>query len=300
MINRRTFGKIAFASSSATLLTRHSALAIEPVKRTGKSLIKLSLAAYSFRKYLEFKGTNKPTMSLEQFAEYASEQGLGAIEPTSYYFPDTSKEFFPKYKAFCTKLGLDISGSAVGNNFCIPDAAKLKEQMNSVNDWVERCSILGCKTIRIFAGTIAKGDTEEKAKERCINAIGQACDYAAKFGVILALENHGGITASVEQILSIVKSINHPYFGVNLDTGNFHTADPYGDLAKLAPYAVTVQVKTEIQKAGQKKEDADLKKLVEILKAVNYRGYMALEYEANEEPKIGVPKALEELKKLVS
>ena len=194
---------------------------------------------------------------------------------------------------------MDISGSAVGNNFCIPDAAKLKEQMNSVNEWVERCSILGCKTIRIFAGTIAKGDTEEKAKERCINAIGQACDYAARFGVILALENHGGITASVEQILSIVKSINHPYFGVNLDTGNFHTADPYGDLAKLAPYAVTVQIKTEIQKAGQKKEDADLKKLVEILKGVNYRGYMALEYEADEEPKNGVPKALEELKKLV-
>ncbi len=299
MINRRTFGKIAFASTSSALLANHSSFAIEPVKRTGKSLIKLSLAAYSFRKYLEFKGTNKPTMTLEQFAEYASEQGLGAIEPTSYYFPDTSKEFFPKYKAFCTKLGLDISGSAVGNNFCIPDAAKLKEQMNSVNEWVERCSILGCKTIRIFAGTIAKGDTEDKAKERCINAIGQACDYAAKFGVILALENHGGITASVEQILSIVKSINHPYFGVNLDTGNFHTADPYGDLAKLAPYAVTVQVKTEIQKAGQKKEDADLKKLVEILKGVNYRGYMALEYEANEEPKTGVPKALEELKKLV-
>ncbi|RLS27396.1 MAG: sugar phosphate isomerase/epimerase [Planctomycetota bacterium] len=300
MINRRTFGKIAFASISTALIANNSSFAIEPVKRTGKSLIKLSLAAYSFRKYLEFKGTNKPTMTLEQFAEYASEQGLGAIEPTSYYFPDTSKEFFPKYKAFCTKLGLDISGSAVGNNFCIPDAAKLKEQMNSVNEWVERCSILGCKTIRIFAGTIAKGDTEEKAKERCINAIGQACDYAAKFGVILALENHGGITASVEQILSIVKSINHPYFGVNLDTGNFHTADPYGDLAKLAPYAVTVQVKTEIQKAGQKKEDADLKKLVEMLKAVNYRGYMALEYEANEEPKIGVPKALEELKKLIS
>lgn len=300
MINRRTFGKLAFASTSTTLIANNSSFAIEPVKRTGKSLIKLSLAAYSFRKYLEFKGTNKPTMTLEQFAEYASEQGLGAIEPTSYYFPDTSKEFFPKYKAFCTKLGLDISGSAVGNNFCIPDAAKLKEQMTSVNEWVERCSILGCKTIRIFAGTIAKGDTEEKAKERCINAIGQACDYAAKFGIILALENHGGITASAEQILSIVKSINHPYFGVNLDTGNFHTADPYGDLAKLAPYAVTVQIKTEIQKAGQKKEDADLKKLVEILKAVNYRGYMALEYEADEEPKTGVPKALEELRKLVS
>ena len=96
MFNRRTFGKIAIASTSTALLANNSSLAIDPVKRTGKSLIKLSLAAYSFRKYLEFKGTNKPTMTLEQFAEYASEQGLGAIEPTSYYFPDTSREFFPK------------------------------------------------------------------------------------------------------------------------------------------------------------------------------------------------------------
>jgi len=117
--------------------------------------------------------------------------------------------------------------------------------------------------------------------------------------VILALENHGGITASAEQLLYLVKSIKHPYFGVNLDTGNFHTADPYGDLEKLAPYAVTVQVKTEIQKAGQKKEDADLKRIVDMLKKINYRGYLALEYEAAEEPKVGVPKALEELKKLV-
>ncbi len=299
MLNRRNFGKLALVTSTATLLNSTKSLAIDPIQRNGKPLIKLSLAAYSFRKYLDFK-TKKPSMTLEEFAQFAAEQGLGAIEPTSYYFSDTSKEYFSKYKVFCAKLGLDIHGSAVGNNFCIPDAAKLKEQMASVNEWVERCSMMGCKTIRIFAGTIAKGDTEEKAKERCLNAIGQACDYAAKFGVILALENHGGITASADQLLYFVKAINHPNFGVNLDTGNFHTADPYGDLAKVAPYAVTVQIKTEIQKAGMKKEDADLKKLVEILRSVNYRGYMALEYEADEEPKLGVPKALTELKKLTN
>ena len=88
----------------------------------------------------------------------------------------------------------------------------------------------------------------------------------AKYGIYLALENHGGITGTAEQLLALVKAVKHDWFGVNLDTGNFHTADPYGDLEKAAPYAVTVQVKTEIQRRGMKKEDADLKRLIDILR----------------------------------
>src|SRR6516225_8195647 len=107
--------------------------------------------------------------------------------------------------------------------------------------------------MRIFAGGVAKDDSEDKARERCVASIQEACDHAAKFGVYLALENHGGITGTLEQILALVKAVKHDWFGVNLDTGNFHTDDPYGDLEKLAPYAVTVQVKTEVQPKGKKK-----------------------------------------------
>ncbi len=106
---------------------------------------------------------------------------------------------------------------------------------------------------------------------------------------------------TAEQMLAIVKEVKHDWFGVNLDTGNFRTADPYADLALIAPYAVTVQLKTEIHRAGQpKKEDADLKRLLDILRSANYRGYVALEYEAEEDPRTGVPKAIAALKKLVS
>ena len=49
-----------------------------------------------------------------------------------------------------------------------------------------------------------------------------------------------------------------PNLGVNLDTGNLHTKDPYDDLARVAPYAVNVQVKTEIRREGKTTEPADL------------------------------------------
>src|SRR5262249_26345783 len=147
---------------------------------------------------------------------------------------------------------------------------------------------------------VAKGDDEQKARTRCIAAFEEACDHAGKFGIYLALENHGGITSTPDQILGLVKAVKSDWFGINLDTGNFNTDDPYSDLAKIAPYAVVCQLKTEIHPKGKKKEDADLGKLIGILKDVNYRGYVALEYEAAEDAKVAVPRALAALRKVIS
>src|SRR5205085_6419727 len=143
--------------------------------------------------------------------------------------------------------------------------------------------------MRIFAGSVEKGDTEERARARCVEAIQEACDHAAQFGIYLALENHGGIVETIDQMLTLVRAVKHEWFGVNLDTGNFHSADPYADLARLAPYAVVVQLKTEIRRAGKKAEEADLKRLIEMLRGVNYRGWVALEYEAAADPRKAVP-----------
>ena len=88
---------------------------------------------------------------------------------------------------------------------------------------------------------------------------------------------------------------------VGLDTGNFHTNDPYADLARCAPYAVNVQVKSEIQpRAAKKKEAADLTLLVKMLRDSNYQGFVALEYEAAENPWQAVPPLLKQLKGLMN
>jgi len=298
-VDRRQFLHAAVAASSTFAFAKQPAAAIEPIKRNGKPHLRLSIAAYSYRKYLDLKAKPQPSMTLEDFAEIAAGLELDAIEPTGYYFAETTPEYLARLKGKCTRLGLDISGSAVGNNFCISDPAKLKEQIANVKKWTEHTSLLGGKALRVFAGNVEKGDTEEKARARCIEAIQECCDHGAKFGVCRALENHGGIVTTADQLLSIVKAVKHDWFGVNLDTGNFHSADPYADLEKLVPYAVNVQIKTEIVRANKQKEDADLKRLIDMLKQGGYRGYVALEYEAAEEPKTAIPKHIETLKKLV-
>ena len=89
-----------------------------------------------------------------------------------------------------------------------------------------------------------------------------------------------------------------PWLGINLDTGNFHTDDPYADLVKIAPYAVNVQMKGEIQPRGKNAEPADLARLVRILRDANYQGFVALEYESKEDPWTAVPRLLKQMKEL--
>jgi sugar phosphate isomerase/epimerase len=203
-------------------------------------------------------------------------------------------------KGRCTRLGLDISGTAIRTDFCVNNGTRLKEQIEHCKRWVEHTSRLGGKTVRIFGGAVAPNDKEDRARRQCIDAIQECCEHAGQFGIFLALENHGGITGTAEQMLALVRAIKSDWFGVNLDTGNFRTQNPYADLERLAPYAIVVQIKTEIQRAGKKAEEADLKRKIQMLRAVNYRGYVALEYEAAEDAKTAVPRYARQLRDLCS
>ena len=283
---------LALAPASAPLL------AIGPIRRAGKASLKLSLAAYSYNRHMALRGKTPPTMTLEDFIDLGAKLDLTALELTAYYFPKTSADYLKSIKGRCDKLGIAVSGTAVGNDFCDPDEKKQAEQLDAVKRWVERSAALGAKTMRIFAGTLRKGDTEDEARKRAVDLIHQACDHAAKSKVILALENHGGITATADQFLAIVGAVKHDWFGVNLDTANFHTPDPYADLARAAPYAVVVQLKTEVF-PNNEREAADLKRLADLLRKATFQGYVALEYEAAEDPRTAVPKALAELKKVM-
>src|SRR5438445_6790245 len=297
---RRQFLTTALAAGGCAGLAAAIAPAIEPIRRNARPQIRLSLAAYSFRQYLNLKRQPKPAMTLADFIDLSAGLPLDAVELTGYYFAETTPRYLAGLKGRCTRLGLDVSGTAVGNNFTTPDAARLKMEIGDVKRWIEHTSRLGGKTIRIFAGSVARGDTEERARGRAVAAIEEVCEHAGQFGIYVALENHGGITANIDQMLTLVRAVKSEWFGVNLDTGNFHTQDPYADLARLAPYALVVQLKTEIQRAGKKPEEADLKRLLGMLRAVNYRGYVALEHEAAEDPKSAVPKYIDILRKMIS
>src|SRR5438552_6893857 len=263
--NRRHFLKMSLTTGVALgggLFKPICALATEPFARHGTPRLQLSLAAYSFRDYFNHKDPSK-RITLFDFIDFCADHGCQGTELTSYYFPNpVEAEFLVKVKRHAFLRGLAISGGAIGNNFALPKGEKRDKELALAKQWIDRYALLGAPHIRVFAG--AKGNLEESdARKMCISALEESADYAGSKGIFLGLENHGGMVAEPDGLLEIVKAVKSPWFGVNLDTGNFQTDDPYADLARCAPYAVNVQVKVEIKRRGEpKNEPSDLPRVI--------------------------------------
>jgi len=295
MQTRRKF--IAGATASV------AALAADPLGRKGPANLQLSLAAYSFRNHFAFmKGkprkVAKRPMDLFQFIDFCGDHGCAGTELTSYFFqPKVSRKYLTALRRRAFLRGVEISGTAVGNNFSLPAGEARQAQIAYVKEWIDHAAVLGAPHIRVFAGREAKGVDRAQADRWAIECLRECCDHAAKHGIFLGIENHDSI-GDAKSLLNFVKAVDHPWFGVNLDSGNFRTDNPYEDFAASAPFAVNVQLKTELRVAG-KKAPADLPRLMGILKKARYQGYVAVEFEAAEDPYEAVPPLLKKLKPLL-
>ncbi len=293
------------AASGVSLAWPGTAGAAKPVAREFGPMMKLSLAAYSFNRQLarNWDPADPPRdrMMLDDFIRFCARMNLHGCELTAYYFPRVIE---PRYIAHLKRLtflsGLDISGTAIGNDFCVANREDWERQIAAARQWIDRAAALGAPVIRIFAGRVPRGDSEQAARDRCVKAINTLLPYAAERGVFLALENHGGITATSDQMLAIIREVDDsPFFGVNFDSGNFRTADPYADLERIAPYAINAQIKVMIAPQGQGKRPADLERIVGILARAGYRGYLVLEYE-EQDPEREIPRYLRQLRELIA
>lgn len=308
-LTRRDFIKLSSAGGLALtglVLAPQQARGIEPIKRPGRSRLAVSLAAYSFREFFPaMRGRPNPNVSPDRridmftFVDYCADQGIAGAELTSYFFPpDVDDDLLLRLRRHAFLRGVAISGTAVGNNFARPRGADLDREIADLKQWIDRAAVMGAPHIRVFAGSPSQGMDAGEAKGSCIAALEECCEHAGAKGIFLGLENHGGIVSTADQLLEIVKAVDSPWFGVNLDSGNFHSDDPYGDLERCAPYAVNVQIKSEIGPSREQLAPADLPRLIGMLRKVNYQGYVALEYEAKEDPWKAVPRLLAELKEL--
>lgn len=285
---RRGFLGAAAAATAGSVLAPAVRARAEATKAACR--LRLSMAAYSYRNVLG-GGADKATMTIEQFIDLCADLRLDATELTSYYIYKSGPAYMHELKARAFRQGVAISGTSVGNNFCLPEGDALKKQMADLRQWVDNAVEMGAPHIRVFAGKSA-GKREDDYKHM-IAAMKQAVEYAASKGVFLGIENHGYLTETADDVLKIVQDVPSPWFGINLDTGNFKD-DGYAQIAKLVPKAVNVQVKTLVADGGQRKP-VDVPRVFSILREGGYHGYVALEYEDKEDPKTGVPKFLEKM-----
>ncbi|MCK4747605.1 MAG: sugar phosphate isomerase/epimerase [Bacteroidales bacterium] len=283
-MQRRSFLK----TSSIALV---AAGGIQPVKpgsseSSDRSELKpaISLNAYSFNKPL-LAGE----MSLDELFHFTRKTGFTAVDLTAYYisgYPDVPEDKVLheiKKKAF--RMGLPISGTGVRNDFTFTDPEKLAADKTLVKNWIVAASKLGAPHVRVFVGKGQEvGADRKKVISKVIEAFRECADFAGNYGVMIAFQNHNDFIKSTEEVIGIMESVDSEWFGLMLDIGSINGSDPYEDIEKLIPYAISWQVKENVR-MGNQTIPTDFEKLMGIVHKHPYHGFFPLETLGEGDPK---------------
>ena len=85
----------------------------------------------------------------------------------------------------------------------------------------------------------------------------------------------------------MMERVDSEWFGLMLDTGSVPGPDPYREIEQLIPYAVTWQVK-ELVRTETGFEPLDIKRLIDLLRKYDYRGFLPLETLGEGDPELKV------------
>ena len=304
-MNRRQF----LATTAATALALNTTRAAEaptPPKR-----IKLGISSYS---YWHFR-TEK--VSIETVIDKSAALGAEGVDILHRQMDiDEKAPLDAAAHAYCQRLkrhafraGIDLICLSIHQDFVSPDPAARQEWIAHTEKCIELAYAMGIPSIRLNSGRwktipdfdalmrargeepILDGYTLDDGFKWCIDSIRKCTELAAQRGVILALENHWGLTSKPEGQLRILSAIDSPWLGALMDTGNF-LEDPYEKLTAIAPKTVFVQAKTYPGGGEWYTLDLDYKRIATILRTAGYTGYISLEMEGKEAPDTAVPKSL--------
>jgi sugar phosphate isomerase/epimerase len=234
--------------------------------------VRLSCAGYTFNAYFREKG-----LTLEKYADICADMGLEGVELTQYYFPQTDPAYLNALKRHLFRRGLELAGTAIGGAFCLPTPDERKQHIEFVKQWLDISARLGSPCLRVFAGPVPEGHSEDDALQWAAAGLKDCAAYAEQVGVMIGLENHGGLTATAEGLVRILKAVASDWVGALLDFGNY-SKDPYAEFELTAPYTVMTHAKPTADFAGTRGY-VDYRRVSEIMRKAGYRGFLSIEYE---------------------
>ena len=273
---------------------------------------RIAVSTYS---YWQFR--NKELRSIETCIDLAAEQGFDGVEILHRQMERENNDYLQRLKRRAFLLGLDLCGFSTHQTFMSPNKETRQKNIDHTIHCVELAYALGIPTMRVNTGTWGtsknfnelmknkgiepplKGYKDEDAYPWVIDGLGACLKVAERCGVTMGLENHWGLGRTAKGVLRIVEAVKSPWLQVTLDTGNF-LENIYEQLEALAPRACLVQAKTYYGGGIWYALDLDYNRIVGILRKAGYRGYISLEFEGNENPKTGVPRSLQALRRAFS
>lgn len=261
--------------------------------KSNSPFFKISLAEWSLHKALfakEFDNLDFPVKAKTDF-------GISAVEYVNQFFKDKAKDqqYLADLKKRCDDNGVTsvlimIDGEGEMANL---DEKKRIEAVENHFKWVDAAKYLGCHSIRV--NCFGVGSVEEVAKAGA-DGLRRLSEYAQKADIGVIVENHGGYSSNGQWLAGVIKSVGLPNCGTLPDFGNFcirrdgenhwegkcvEEYDRYKGVEEMMPFAKGVSAKAYDFDENGNCIETDYSKMLPIVKAAGYTGYVGIEYEGN-------------------
>ena len=261
---------------------------------------KLSLAQWSFHRTFRSDET-----SPYEFAKMANELGFEGLEYVNALYPDVMnsedkptaiKNFVGKNNAFAAEykmqnvlIMIDDEGDLSSS-----DAESRMSAIENHKLWIKAAHEMKCSSVRL---NLYGEKDPEKWIENSIKSLATLSDYAAPLNINVIVENHGRITSNVPLLMQAINGSQKSNCGTLPDFGNFCLAeegygsifngacsdsyDPYLGVKEMMTRAFGVSAKSNDFDSEGNETTLDFVKLMTIVKAAGYTGFVGVEYEGS-------------------
>jgi sugar phosphate isomerase/epimerase len=226
----------------------------------------------------------------------------GEFDPSS----TSAKNYLDKLVSKMVSTGIKathISNNAP-RNLADADNVLRQEGIRVGKAWLDAAKQLGARSMRVNTGgpqiipaSVIDGGYPKKDAlvpyiKYAIESFKELADYGEKTGVKVTIENHWGLAAEPVNIIVILNEVNSPYLEASPDFCNWeHEYMLYHGLEILTPRATSMIH----AKRWTRYPDVDIKRCVEVLNKLGYKGYISFEYEAGGDPVEGTLKLMNDV-----
>lgn len=274
----------------------------QPAEATPSSgmFFDISLAQWSLHKaHFDGKITN---MDFPQVAK--ADFGISAVEYVNQFFKDkaTDNAYLTELRDRAADLGVQnvlIMIDGEGGLGDLDEAAR-KTAVENHYKWVEAAQFLGCHAIRVNA--YGEG-TADEVQQAAVSSLSELATFAQAYNISVIVENHGGYSSNGQWLAGVMAQVGLANCGTLPDFGNFcirrtrpeantpeawaktvceEEYDRYQGTEELMPYAKGVSAKSHVFDAEGNEAQTDYRRMLQIVKDADYRGYIGIEYEGSE------------------
>ncbi|QGH36795.1 TIM barrel protein [Gracilibacillus salitolerans] len=263
--------------------------------------MKFGVSSYSLLQALRYDG-----ITVTDIFQWIKEIGATHVEIVPHGF-EVSLETATTIRKQAEEVGLEISNYAISANFVTDDKQAFQKEIERVKHHVDIAHALNVKHMRHDAASRTNGTITTFIRD--LDQVADACreitTYAASYGIVTSIENHGFYLQGSDRVLALLERVNHPNFRLTLDVGNFACVDEDTSIAvkKCLPYASMVHLKDFyvreqnnqlqegwIETAGGKKirgsivgqGDLPINEILSTISASDYDSWISIEFEGME------------------